>query len=1219
MLFDPLIDEIAALPLEMLVQPLPTQNDSDRIACLCPLCKASDHPFIIFKREMGGLYGRPVRRWYCPKTNRGGYGAIELYAAMTGRGFWWRKNEYTNHTFICIGEDLRHVCIELCEMARNEDNLPTDELRAKLKSLYPEMYARDFRTNAPPQGETSFQIKADFSPQDLFALGCAVYMDLHGQIHYGFDCENTQSPWRFAPSQLQRDFNIFSIASATLPATQRNGELKSETIISTPWNPAFVCFAEAEPIDNEEYLKFKHSGSIFRPAMEEASMVFDNSAPAKKGKISRRLAGDAVFVKAMGNRNSETTGVASAVADIEPTEPIRRKEKIWQELEEKGKIKTVLVESPIATSLLKVNAVIMCSSAPDAVTTYYRLKSLRYTYPEQFGSRWYHVCWTYGKVPFSSVHYNKLSGFAHEIITLFPSNMEAARNARNVSRRYRDVKRASLPETISDKACLWSTRVFCKPVDSVRDFSLAYKMLPGESYQNDGDLNKLFSSSITSALSSMPFVRGVKRDKDGNIKEIFYTINPATLWEFMASAGFARDVRAGESDKIGRYVHIDGPFADELDPPSMVQATINQLIAYARQYNDSFASAPDEYEAMVQGVRRANKEINERTIASLPAVPLNYADGYGSKLEHFFYENGALRITPDAISLVPYEQLKFNVERGEVLPWKLTLPKNTPFSITENPEYLRRKERIEQKRAQKDDVGRPLYTISQLTTEENDLALWAQSHRWVVDWKGKRDVDMWPVLRVLRGFANEDWEKEQSLIHEGKAFSSEEQLELDNRFANLLFCLGRLLWRYRESKSNCVAYLMENEVSLENRAEGGSGKSTFVYIFAGCAAKILNVDCRDLAQNKELATNLADYKHRCHRIVHWEDTPGSFDLSRLYNYATGGFSVRAMYHDRISVPLSESPGHVVSSNYPISDLADSTMRRICIGGFSHRFAGQNVMKNKAARYISDIMPDFNATNPERLSVASRNQIAMICALAVQFVMKYDEKVDAQKKFMAQRALAQSLGESFLRFARVFFAQEHVFGTPQDLDSMLEEYKTTYAEASKNKTDSFSPKAFRRRILDYCETCNILVNPPQLFKRKDGTVLSALAEINYFRHMAWRTRRYFTGKEWEEDDSISPKQVRELGRTSHAMYFYRKGKDEVPADYDDLLVVYKRFASSPDPAPILDEQGEVVSLTEEEKLRWRAYLDSRQRKRLPLTATAATGTALSPAKEEDLPF
>ncbi len=1224
MIYDPLIDELAALPLELLLRPVTEQTEEGQVACACPFCKNDTPHFIIYKHKRGGLYKKPVEHWHCTKTGRSGYGAVELYAAMTGRGSWWRRDNHSAQVFVCVGEDLRHTCLELCIKARSDGKKSREEIIEEIKGCWPQLLARDYRDKAiRPQNEVTLEIKADFTPQDLAALGCSSWLDYNGIEHYGFESINASSAWKFHPSMIQSDFKVYALSKATLPAVSRKGEAVSEVIYSTPWNPLFVCLTEDEPMNNDAYASFKHSGSIFRPAMDVPPMVFTNSEEHTHAKVSKWLAGDKVFTTAVAYRSSDSTGVVRAIRECEPEETVTETRQEWVAgLNDKGVSTQTLTDVDIPETEHKAKAIIYCTTAQDAIATYYHLKALRHTYPNQFASRWYHVCWPHGDVQFTSVHYNKMSRFAENLYTLFPSEMKQLMKARAISCRYRNVMRASLPDTVADKAHLSMPRIYCRPVNSVRDFFLTYKMLDVEGYQHDNDINRLFSSCITSALSSMPFERKEKRDKNGMIKEVFYTINPATLWEFMASAGYARDVRVGEPNKIGRFVHIDGPFADELDAASMVQATVENLKSYARQYNDSRIDSPDEYELMVQAVLRANKEINEKTIASLPAVKLNYSDGYGKTIDHFFYDNGALRITPDSISIVPYEQIQFNVERGELMPWNISLAKNLPFSISENPEYKERKQRITEKRDQKDDLGKPLYTLSQLAQEENDLALWAQSHRWIVDWKGKAESDMWPALRVLRGFANEEWDKEQELIHDGKKFSPEEQMELDCRFANLLFCLGRLLWRYRESKSNCIAYLMENEVTMENRAEGGSGKSTFVYIFAGCAAHVLNVDCRDLAMGRELAANLADYRHRCHRIVHWEDTQNSFEFSKLYNFATGGFSVRAMYHDRVSIPLSEAPGHVVSSNYPIADLADSTMRRICVGGFSHRFAGQNTMKNKAARYISDIMPDFNATNPERLSPSSRNQIAMICALAVQFVMRYDEKVDAQKKYMEQRALSQSLGDSFLRFARVFFAQEHVYGMPQDLDSMLEEYKNVYAEASKNKSDSFSPKAFKRRVLDYCETVNIVMNPEQLFVRSDGKTLKKAAETNYFAHQAWCTRRYFEGRDWEDDATISPKQIRELVRTEHAVYFFRKGKDIIPKNNDELMVQYQQFVAKPDPAPILDDTGAIVTLTDEEKERWRNYLDGKQRKRSGLSApsTAVPASSVSkPVADEDLPF
>lgn len=1211
MIYDPLIDELAALPLSFLVRAADVQTVDGQTACWCPFCKSPNGTphFIIYNRERGGLYGKPVERWMCTKTRRGGWGALELYAAMKGLGYWWRRNESSFTTYICEGENLREACFGLAQLVGYSPE--------EIAERWPQMTRRDYRTTAVrPQSCVTFEIKTSFTPQDLAALGCTTWLDRDGVEHYGFESPNRESAWKFDPSMIQSDFKIYAIGRATLPAVNRGGEPVSEVLVSTPWNPLFVALADDESED---------CGCIFFPALGISPMVFANNDEHTSAKVSRWLCGDPVFERAVALRTTDNTGVLASIEELDPQESYCKTKEEWVEGETRqGNPKMELETVPIKDKDIRAHNVIYCPTAEDAVSAYYHLKALRYTYPSTFGERWFHVCFPYGRVAFSSVHYNKMRRFADNVYTLFPSDARETLKARAISCRYRDILRAQLPETIDDAAHLFFKRISCHEVSSVRDFFLAYRMLPNEAFQYDGDINRLFSSCITSALSSDPFERKEKRDRNGMVKETSYVINPATLWEFMASCGYARDVNPDTPDKIGRYVHINGPFADELDPSSMVQATIDSLKRYARQLNDSRIGQPDEYEMMVQAILRANKEINEKTIASLPAVKLNYQDAYGRHIEHFYYDNGALRITENDISLIPYDQVNFNVERSELLHWNMTPVKNLPFEITENPEYRRRLEAIKAKRDARDEDGKPIYTLSQIAGEENELALWAQSHRWVVDWKGKSERDMWPTLRVLRGFANEEWQHEEELVHDGKQFSVEEQLELDGRFANLIFCLGRLLWRYRETKSNCIMYLIENVVSAANRAEGGSGKSSFVRIFAGCAAHILSVDCRTLANDRDFSMNLAGYQHRHHRIVHWEDAKQNFDIGQLYNLATGDFSVRYMYRDKITIPLSEGPGHVVSSNFPLHDMDDSTMRRLCLGGFSHRFCGENIMKNKAARYISDIMPDFSAVKPEKLTPASRNQIATICALAVQFVMRYDEKVEAQKKYMEQRTLSQSLGEAFLRFARVFFSQEHVYGAPIDLDSMLEEYKNDFAEASKNKNDSFSPKAFKRRVRDYCETVGIVMNPSQLFRKADGTLLKKAVETDYFAHKAWRTRRYFDGKDWEEDTSIAPKQIRVLERTEHAVYFFRTGKDTIPADNDALMGIYNAFIAKPDPSPILDENGKPVELTEEEQQRWRSYLDSRQRKRnIPLSQPVAA-TEQKPMTDEEkiekgLPF
>ena len=256
----------------------------------------------------------------------------------------------------------------------------------------------------------------------------------------------------------------------TLPAVSRQGEPQSEVLVSTPWNPIFVALADDE---NED------CGSIFRPAIEEQPpMVFSTTEEHTTTKVSRWLAGDKVFLRAVELRTPDTTGVRKAIQELDPEERVTEVKQEWQESSDKnGNPKMELIDVPIRDKDIKARAVIYCTSAQDAIATYYHLKALRHTYPKQFGNRWYHVCFPYGDVPFSNIHYNKMHRFADNIYTLFASDTKQTLRARDISCRYRDVLRAQLPETMTDRAHLYFPRLFCHPSQTVRDFFLAYHML----------------------------------------------------------------------------------------------------------------------------------------------------------------------------------------------------------------------------------------------------------------------------------------------------------------------------------------------------------------------------------------------------------------------------------------------------------------------------------------------------------------------------------------------------------------------------------------------------------------------------------------------------------------------------------------------------------------------------------------------------------------------
>lgn len=1167
MRYSPILDSLAALPLTLLVKPSDAQHDADRIACFCPFCKGkSTTPhFIIYKNIKGGLYGTPVMKWMCTETKRTGYGAVELLAAMRGLPM--------------AGDDLRQVCLELAQLQGID---------------YPELHARDWRTVAErPQQTFSFMPTADFSPQELEALGCTVRIDAKGLVRYGFDTWREGSSF-FTPDMINKDFRIYSLQIATLPATMRKGEEVSEVIHGTPFNPLFACFTDDS----------MQCGCLFRPGTDEAPIPFSNNDEDTPRKIGRWLTGDRVFALAKKYADERTTGVRRAIDETGTKEDVKTFNTVWQ-----GKDQ---LDVPIDDKDIKARAVVYCTSPQDAVATFYHLQALRHTYTEGNDAKvYYHVAFTFTRTDFSTVHHRQLARFADNVYILFPCDMKSLRLSRMICRRHRDVYRAQLPDTFHSVVYQRYARLYNRAVHTVRDFFLAYNMPYEERYRYDGDLNKLFSKCFSSAVTTNPFEYKEKRDRNGNLKETYYIINPATVWEFMASEGYVRDVDDESTDKIGRFVHLDWPFVDELDKPSMVAAVNSSLVDYAKSVA---RTGTDDFVLMKQAVAHS-KEINEKSIAAIPPFKVDYSGGYGKDVEHFFYENGALRITKTDIRLIPYTQLDFNVDRSEVLHWRYTTPfkgDNAPFSIDENPEYVGRKALIEEHRNQTDDNGHPLYTLQQIAQQRSDLSVWGRLHRWLIDFKATKLQDMWPSLRVLRGFANEHWNEEEELLRSGSDFNDDQKAELNGHFANLLFCLGRILWRYRGSKSNCLPYLMENTVDNERKAQGGSGKSSFVKVFAACAGYVYNVDCKNLEDKNNLAKSLATFRLHHHRVIHWEDWESRDSIKMLYNFITSGISVRKMFDNAKQIDLDGSPGMIVSSNYPPSDMDDSSMRRLCIGGFSHRFCGENIIQNRTARQISDIMPDFTGDNVENMKLETRNQIAYICALAVQFVMKYDEKVDAPQDDLRYRTLVRSLGDSFVRWAQNFFEQTWIYGNPVDLDSAMQEYIRDYTDASDSKADKYSRKAFYQRILDYCQTVNVICNPPHLYKKN-----SREERRRYFSLKAWVTEIYFAGNEWKGDTSVEPKAIRQLEQSQYVVFFYRSGKDKIPADREELMTHYKDFIKQPDPAPFRDENGDVVALTEDEQQRLQDYQDRRQGKK----RYAAPQPETAPAKpqDEDLPF
>lgn len=1193
---DAYICEIAKLPMTLVATPLPEQKDPEQLVCTR---YGSQKPVIVFTNEKGGLYKESVCKWRNTENGHEGFGVLELLSDISNRPM--------------MGADLKQMCGELTKLAGMGADILDHEI--------------DYREYVPARKKISYIRKPSFSVEDMNALGCTVYLNKDGEIKYGFDCNTQNDEPYFVPEMLKEEFKVYPLLEVTLPEVRRNGEMVSEKIISTPFNPLFVCFADVE----------KETGCIVRPGMPNfKNIVFSKSDDFTTSKVARWLGGDAVFTQSLYqkslNKTGRYTGYLAALKELGRTEKYQHLKDIWQ-VAENGKQELITMDIP--ENELKADNIIFCHSMQDAIATYYHLNALAASYPKSldFKDKTYHVCFNFGDVSFSSLQYSKAHGFAHRIYTFFPNDSGSVREARMIGKKYREIYRAALPDSFADISghCRRS-RIYQHNVNTIRDFFLVYKMDAEQAYSNDYDINKFFLKSVVAALPSSPLKHNAKKDKNGETKDDFWTVNAATLWEFMASEGYCRVVNDKSSiDKVGRFYHLDFPFFDELDRNSMVSATRQCLRDYARTI-----ARPDstDYEKICDTIAKA-REISDKTIDGLPLQEINYRDSYGEKLDHFYYRNCALRITPTEITPVPYSSLNFFVNRSEVLPWDYHTPflgGNVPFTIEENPEYTQRKQLIEEKRNARTEDGKPKYTDEDIKADEDQLEDWAKVYRWKFNFRGKPLKEWWPPLLVLRGFANEYWREEQKKRYQGGHLNEEQMAIVDAHLANLLFCLARPLYRYHGNSSYCAPYLMENSIQQGQRAQGGSGKSTFVNTFMGCAGYVLSVDAKSIIPTKDISFAFSELVPKHHRVVHLEDLKEKQNMQLFYNYVSNGFKYQRKFVDSVTIPKEEAPGLVISSNYALNDMSNSTTRRFPLCGFSDRFCGENILKNQRARNPSDIMKDFTS-NPEYLSPSSRNQIAYICAVGVQLIMKYNTIINIPTEQAIVRTEEKEYGKSFMEWQKDFFArmeEKNMYGLPIDLKTCFDEYMTFYVNTSDKREASYSPDSFRKKLEVYCADHKMLMNPPQIRLTSDGKVLSTFRS-GIFRLKAWRKIDYFVGKEWESDPTVSPKYIREL-QDCEVIFIYKEGDPNIPANYEELKARYEEFKKKGvDPDPVLDEDGKPYELTDEERERWKAYTDFKQGKRsspgfsgvIPMGGKPHETKALTSEEvkkvEEDLPF
>ncbi|MAT59751.1 MAG: hypothetical protein CMF23_17395 [Ignavibacteriae bacterium] len=253
------------------------------------------------------------------------------------------------------------------------------------------------------------------------------------------------------------------------------------------------------------------------------------------------------------------------------------------------------------------------------------------------------------------------------------------------------------------------------------------------------------------------------------------------------------------------------------------------------------------------------------------------------------------------------------------------------------------------------------------------------------------------------------------------------------RFEALKSGIGYLLHTYKDpSFSKSIVFIDEK---MSEGAFGRSGKGLVIKAIS----HVRNVVIED-GRNFNPSKNFAFQRVKADtNIIGFEDIREKFPFDRLFSLITDGITIERKNKDEIHIRHEESPKVVISTNFSISGVDDSTIDRQYIIEFSDYY-------NKSHRPVDDFgKPFFGAWNTEEWSDFDIFMISCLQHYLKNGLVEY-EFVNLDKKKMIDETSPE-----FIEFAE----DEIVVGKEYEKKGLYESFKKEFEDFEKLTQSKFT--------------------------------------------------------------------------------------------------------------------------------------------------------------------
>lgn len=280
-------------------------------------------------------------------------------------------------------------------------------------------------------------------------------------------------------------------------------------------------------------------------------------------------------------------------------------------------------------------------------------------------------------------------------------------------------------------------------------------------------------------------------------------------------------------------------------------------------------------------------------------------------------------------------------------------------------------------------------------------------------------------------------------IMEGEFYPSNEHTDFEEfqynvcrkdkeRFRALKSAVGYLLHNYKNA-NNAKAIVFIDEKMSEG-AFGRSGKGLVIKAIG----KLRNIVIED-GRNFDIGKNFAFQRVNADtNIISIEDMKERFPFDKLFSILTEGITIEKKNKDEMYIPFAESPKVVISTNYSIKGVDDSTLDRQFIVEFSDHYNKNNRPFDEFGKMF------FDGWNKEEWNAYYNYMIRCLQLYLANGLMAYTY-VNLERKRLVDETCAE--------FAE--FSDGLVYNNPYNKKDLFEEFSKDYPELDRLNQGKFT--------------------------------------------------------------------------------------------------------------------------------------------------------------------